>query len=307
MNGRHTNRISWALALYATGIVCWILPVLATAENPNTANFGPAAPVSAVNDPNAADGCPIESTDGLDLVIASRRGDGGDNDIWTAHRDSIDGPWQAPVQLSDMINTDDDDFCPTPVDRYLFFVSTRTAACSGGNIYLAHQSLSGEWSEPQILPCAPDGPNFATMFSPSLVETDKATYLFYSSFGDTGDHDIYVSELGADGQFGPGQIVEALSRMGDDDRMPNVRHMGNGAYEVVYSSTRATWGPADLPSMGGQDVYRSVSHHLPFQWKEPVNLGSNVNSAESETRSTLSTDGERLYFGRSGEIYVSER
>jgi hypothetical protein len=50
-----------------------------------------------------------------------------------------------------------------------------------------------------------------------------------------------------------------------------------------------------------------VSHHLPFQWKEPVNLGSNVNSAESETRSTLSTDGERLYFGRSGEIYVSER
>jgi hypothetical protein len=42
-------------------------------------------------------------------------------------------------------------------------------------------------------------------------------------------------------------------------------------------------------------------------WSPPVNLGPNVNTAGNETRSSLSGDGERLHFGRDGEIYVSTR
>ncbi len=168
--------------------------------------------------------------------------------------------------------------------------------------------MSGEWAEPQLLPCAPEGPNFNdNVFSPSLVATDKATYLFYSSFGEQGDHDIYVSTMGSDGQFGPGVRVDALSNVGDDDRMPNVRQMDNGKWEVVYSSNRATWGPRDEPAYGGQDVYRSTSAQLPFAWRSPVNLGANINTDASETRSSLSGDGQRLLFGRSGEVYVSAR
>jgi len=39
----------------------------------------------------------------------------------------------------------------------------------------------------------------------------------------------------------------------------------------------------------------------------PRNLGSNVNTAGSETRSTISWDLLRLYFGRDGEIYSAAR
>ncbi|MEQ8860447.1 MAG: sialidase family protein [Pseudomonadales bacterium] len=271
--------------------------------------FQPAEPVSEINDPAAADGCPIESPDGLSLVIASRRGSGGDNDIWSADRASVDATWGEPAPLPWPINGSDDDFCPTPTaGRWLFFVSSRPAECMGGNIYLSRQGLTGAWSEPKLLPCAPQGPNFNdAVFSPSLVETPKGTYLFYSSFGERGDHDIYVSRLRRNGEFGPGRRIDALSNVADDDRMPNVRAMGHGAYEVVFSSSRANWGPKDEPAFGGQDVYRAVSHRLPFRWSKPVNLGPNVNTASSETRSTLSEDGKRLYFGRDGEIYVSER
>jgi len=305
MNICHKPALSAAIAL-----VCGFSALPAWSQEPSAQNnFGPAVAVDTINDPDAADGCPIESPDGLSLLIASRRGAGGDNDLWAADRDSIDVPWNPPVQLPEPINSDSDDFCPTPTNgRSLFFVSTRPADCEGANIYLSRQGFGGEWSEPTLLPCAPAGPNFRdALFSPSPVTTKHGTFLFYSSFGEQADHDIYVSRLGDDGTFGPGQRVAALSNLVDDDRMPNVRALGRGAFEVVFSSNRATWGNQDEPAQGGQDVYRAVSHQLPFQWSTPQNLGTNVNTSSSETRASLSGDGKRLYFGRDGEVYVSER
>ena len=271
-------------------------------------NFGPAAPAPVINHPTASDGCPIEAPDGLSVAIASTRGEGGDLDIWAADRESVGDDWAEPQQLPDPINTDAAEFCPTPLGRSLYFVSTRPAACMGGNLYVARQGINGGWSTPQLLPCAPEGPNFDSgMFSPSIVKTRKGTYLFYSSFGDDGDHNIYVSIKGKNGQFGPGRVVHALSNIGDDDRMPNVRRLRNGMWEVVFSSNRATWGAHNTPAFGGQDVYRAVSPRLPFVWSKPKNLGPNVNTDADETRSSLSGDGKRLYFGRSGDVYVSER
>ena len=38
-----------------------------------------------------------------------------------------------------------------------------------------------------------------------------------------------------------------------------------------------------------------------------MNLGPSVNTAAGESRPSLSGDGTRLYFGRNGDIYVSQR
>src|SRR5687767_7911017 len=47
-----------------------------------------------------ADGCPIESADGLSLFIASNRtGTAGANDIWASDRDSLTSPWGTPRNL----------------------------------------------------------------------------------------------------------------------------------------------------------------------------------------------------------------
>jgi hypothetical protein len=43
------------------------------------------------------------------------------------------------------------------------------------------------------------------------------------------------------------------------------------------------------------------------RWSPPVNLGTAVNTPAPETRPSLSWDGERLYFGRAGDIFVSHR
>jgi hypothetical protein len=259
-----------------------------------------------------ADGCPIESADGLSLFIASAR-DGDINDIYAADRASLASPWATPRKLEAPINIAGvADFCPTPVrGRSLMFVSSRPGACAGdpggtagGDIYIARQSPAGGWSEPTHLGCAPDGPNSAGgERSPSLVETPYGTFLYYSTNGTTGHQDIHVSVMRQDGTFGPGKPVDALNTTAEDI-MPNVHARELGGYEIVYSSNRPTNPPAATPN---QDVYIAFSWFLPGPWSKPVNVGPAVNTVGTEQRSTLSNDGQRLYFGRNGDIFVSQR
>jgi hypothetical protein len=262
-----------------------------------------------ISEPGVADGCPIETADGLSLLFASARGREL-NDIWAADRASIGAPWQEPRKLEAPINVPDvADFCPTPVrGRSLMFVSTRpgTGVCGDGDMYIARQSPAGGWSDPVNLGCAPLGPNTAgAERSPSLVETLYGTFLFFSTNGTTGHQDIHVSTMRKDGTFGPGRVVEALSTQ-YEDLMPNVRERELGGYEMVFSSNRPT--PTSGGAIVAQDVYVSFAWFLPGPWSAPVNVGGAVNTPTGvEQRATLSHDGKRLYFGRDGDIFVSQR
>ena len=283
-----------------------------------TSSFSTATIVPNVNRPDTAEGCPIESPDGLSLFIASNRPGGvpGNvgNDIWVADRDSIGAPFKTPRNIGEPVNSVAADFCPTPVyGRSLFFVSERvdngttTPPCGGGDIYLSRQSPVGEWSTPVMLGCAPEGPNFSgPERSPSLVDTGFGTYLFYSSNGGSGDQNIYVSQLQPNGKFGPGRVVKEVSTATFEDIMPNVRARDDGLFEMVFSSDRTTWGH-NQPAFGKQDVYISYAFWPTGPWSEPRNLGTAVNTTGVEQRATLSADGDRMYFGRDGDIYVSAR
>jgi hypothetical protein len=279
-----------------------------TAHAKSYGDWGPPDPVSPVNDPGAADGCPIEAPDGRSLFLASTRGDGPDNDIWVATRSKVDEPFSSAEMLPAPVNSDANEFCPTPLrGNRLLFVSDRggvdpygTIACGGGDIYITRRSpATGAWDPPRNLGCSPAGPNGpGTEFGPSVVETDNETLLFFSSGGAPGSktQDIYMSRMEADGSFGPRDPVAELNTSDADDMMPNVRKDGR---ELVFASNRPG-------SIGGFDVYSVTRSGVDDPWSPPVNISS-VNTAESETRPSLSWHGERLYFGRSGEIYVSER
>lgn len=253
-------------------------------------------------------GCPIETPDALSLMFASgRSGGNGGIDIWVMDRTAIDGPWSNPKNLPVPVNSIAADFCPAPVGRNLFFVSTRAHpdACGGGDIYMSRQSPAGDWASPVHLPCAPEGPNtVATERSPSFVRTWYGTFLFYSTAGPGGDDDIHVSIMRSDGTFGPGHVVQALSLPGVQDQMPTVRERPGRGFEITFNSDRP--GTYLNPAFGGQDAYWSRASFLPFWWSDPTNAGPNVNTSDNETRASLSVDLQRLYVGR-GDIYVSER
>jgi len=278
-------------------------------------------PVTAINIATAAEGCPIEAPDGLALYFASNRPGGlGKQDVWRAHRPSVQGGWEAAENLPAPVNSAEFDYCPTPLagGDLLFVSSAQTSddcfpgdtppapppgGPSAGDIFLSHEDGTHAWSTPVNLGCYPDGPNTAgAEFSPSRVTTPDGTFLFFSSNGypDSQGQDIYMSTLRTDGTFGPGVRVAELSTDADD-RMPNVRADG---LEIVFSSSRA----------GNMDIYAATRASANAPWSAPQRIDNDaINTSGSETRSSLSADGTRLYFGRKvdaddpGDVFVATR
>ena len=287
-------------------------------------DFGPWSepqPVATINTA-AAEGCPIESPDGLGLYFASNRsGDGaqGKLDNWRARRASPQSPWGAAENLGAPANSPEFDYCPTPLHgNSLLFVSSRQTGddCfagdtppvpppggpAAGDIFRT-EGDTGTWTTPVNLGCYPFGPNTAgAEFSPSMVTTSAGTFLFFSSNGypDSQGQDIYMSRLLDDGSALPGERVAELSTDADD-RMPNVRTDG---LEIAFSSNRG----------GNMDIYIATRTNAGSAWSAPQRIDNPaINSSGSETRSSLSADGMRLYFGRKvdasdpGDVYVATR
>ncbi len=300
---KRSSVVAAAIALAAALLAVSVLPVAAHREY---AGWGPAVAESGINTPSG-EGCPIESPNGRRLYIASNRpGTLGGNDIWVATRQNKNAPWSTPVNLGSPVNSQYNDFCPTPLGRgWLLFVSERPgpdtcgAGPGKGDIYLVRQRRDGSWTTPSNLGCDADGsgPNFpGGEFGPSLVRTKQGTFLYFSSDGYGTNMDIYVSRRRVDGSFAPATPVSELNTA-SADFMPNVRR---GGLEIVFNSNRPG-------GFGGQDVYTASRQRTSDPWSTPVNVGPNVNTAGNETRSSISGDGKRLHFGRDGDIYVSAR
>lgn len=273
------------------------------------AEWGPNVPVLDEAG-SVLGGCPIESRDGLAIYTASAREERSDDlDIWANLREDLDKPFGEAHKLPEPVNSDDNDFCPTPLDGpYLLFVSDRAGGCGGGDIYLARRNPWDGFGEPVNLGCAEtgDGPNGpGAEFSPGIVKTWRGVFLYYSSdIG--GDQDLYVSKMRHDGSFGPGHPVYGLNT-GSDDRMPTVSRNG---LEIVFSSNRDSWGGGMSAGEPGQDVYYASRRSVYHPWSDPVNLSVSVpftTEAQNETRASFSSDVQRINYGASGEIYVSER
>lgn len=305
MRSRSPRRRVVAIAhlLVAIMLVATTVPVAAGKDH---RAWGPAVLEAAVNSA-AADGCPIESPDGRELYIASTRpGTLGGNDIWVSHRQNKKAAWSEPQNLGPAINTEFNDFCPTPLrGGWLLFVSERpgpgtcNAGPGKGDIYIVKQRGNGAWSTPRHLGCdaAGTGPNFpGGEFGPSLVKTTQGTFLFFSSDGYGSDMNIYMSRQRSNGTFRPATLVSELNTP-FADFMPNVHADG---LEIVFNSNRPD-------GEGGQDIYTASRKRTSDPWSAPVNVGPNVNTAGNETRSSISGDAKRLHFGRDGEIYVSMR
>ena len=294
------NRSLPGLALIACSVS------LSALAAPPWTEFGPAtADLDTAN--SLAGGCPIESRDGKSLYMASTRPGGqGDLDIWVAHRPDIGAAFGLAENLGPPVNSPYADFCPTPIGgKFLFFVSTRPGGCGAGDMYLTRWNPAKGWTDPVNLGCfeAGEGPNSAGgEFSPSLVEVDGRTLLFFSSTGYDVTHDLYVSELQSDGTFSSGAPINELNTA-SDDRMPSVSKDG---LEIVFASSRPTWGDGQ-PAYGSFDIYYASRETLDEPFGNPINLGPDINTAQGETRSSFSWDRKRVHFGRSGEIYVTQR
>lgn len=121
------------------------------------------------------------------------------------------------------------DFCPTPLrGNRLLFVSSRANHCGGSSnnpdIYLTRLHPVKGWLTPQPLPCGINS-GFEE-FSPSLVESDGLTMLFFpSSRDDAPRHRIHMAVLQPNGSWATAAVHE-LNFAGASDAGPSVMKDG---------------------------------------------------------------------------------
>ena len=252
------------------------------------------------------DGCPILSRDGLQLYIASNRPGGlGNLDIWVAERSTRDGAFGTPVNLGAPINSEYNDFCPSPLrDGHGFmFVSNRLGGCGGSDIYLARWHPVNGWEEPVNLGCEVNSSADEAGPVLSFAEPGPPTLYFSSTrAGGLGGSDLYMSQVTGAWSFGAAELVPGVNSV-YDDMQPSLSRNGQ---ELVFASNR--------PGSLGFDIWSATRDSITSLWSDPVNLGSNVNSAGNETRPSLSWDAKMLLFGTTrpgvegvSDIYYSTR
>ena len=289
------THFSGKLVIVLAAIAIMVLAITPVLAAPSFSEWGPASSLESVSGASTElnttflDGCPILSRNGLQLYMASNRPNGlGNLDIWVAERASAEGAFGTPVNMGAPINSEFNDFCPSPLrDAHGFmFVSNRPGGCGGADIYITRFHPLNGWEEPINLGCEVNisadeaGPvlSFAEPGSPTL---------YFSSFraGGPSGSNIYMSRMTGNDSFAQAELVPNVNS-DYDDIQPSVRHDGR---ELVFASNR--------PGSLGFDIWGASRDSIADAWSTPVNLGSNVNSVGNETRPSLSWDGKTLLFG----------
>lgn len=181
------------------------------------------------------------SPDGNTLYIYHK------NDIWKSTRNDK-GKWSEPVRMNNNINLGEVN--PSVFISYdqqeLYIVSIAEGSFGGKDIFVAHKTEDGEWSEPENL-----GLNINTEFdedAPFLTSDGKT--LFFSSKGHNsiGGYDIFKSERQADGSWGEVENLGFPINSGGDDIFYIQNTKGEKAY---FSSLRPG-------SYGYMDIYGAL-------------------------------------------------
>jgi hypothetical protein len=252
---------------------------------------------------------PEISKNGLSLYFASNRpGPIGGEDLWVSRRATPDDAWGEPLNLGASVNTIFNERSPalSRDGHFLFFATNRPGGSGGFDIWVswrAHTRDDFGWQPPVNLGTGVNGA-FGD-FGPTFFENDDIgipNLFFASSRPGVGGVDIYRSELGASGSFGPAVLIAELSTPQNDFR-PTIRPDG---LEVVFDSNR----PGGI---GLRDLWVSTRETTSNAWSTPVNLGPAVNTGFNDTLPALSSDGMTLIFtsdrpGFGGsDLYISAR
>jgi hypothetical protein len=250
--------------------------------------------------------------DGLTVYFSSDRPGGlGGDDLWVSHRDSVDSPWQTPVNLA-VLNTPNADSLSVldNSEDIMYFFSDRGGGCSPGDLWTSDfDHATGQWTTPVNMGCVVNSP-FQDNAPAFYANDDAGTATIYfgsNRHGGVGDFDVYQTtttdtDLHTATWSAP-QLVPEISSPARDTRT-FVRHDGR---ELFITTGRAG-------GLGGLDMWVATRDSNTDPWSTPIDVGAPISSSADDGSPWLSRDGHTLYFfstragGLGGrDIYFSTR
>lgn len=231
---------------------------------------------------------PLISMDGKTLIFTSDRSEDeyqiksrtNFTDVYISQKEG--NGWSLPRKIHPAINVKLTDAATSlSADGETLFLYYEEG---GGDIYTSTLE-DGEWTRPVALNRFVNHPDYRE--SGASLSPD-GTKLFFSSnrAGGRGGYDLYVCELGANGQWGrPSNLGSAINTRLDEDR-PYIHTDGVTLY---FSSN----GHATL---GEGDIFKSTFRN--GKWSRPENLGPSINTSADDGYFVLSHDGASGFYSR---------
>ena len=199
--------------------------------------------------------------------------------------------------LGTAINSKFNEICPvvSPDGKKLYFTRWKHPDNLGANknqdIWVANLNDKQQWDK-------------ATLF-PSPINNDENNAV--CGISPNGKTMLLNNVYGKDGQMEKGVSLSFLLRTGEWS-FPKPIRIQNFKNKSEYSEyTLAPNGKVLLmttetkDSYGGKDIYVSFLK-ADDTWTEPKNIGSSVNTGESESTPFIAPDGQTMYFSSSGHV-----
>ena len=226
----------------------------------NRASWSAPVPLGPTVNSAANELQPALSKDGLTLYFASNRltsdGDAvADPNIWVSERACTDAAspacaWGAPRLLPEVINTAALETAPSLSrdEHWLYFTTVRDVAGERDIVAAYRADVHDPLGWERVVDLGPNVNSAAAEVAPSYFENDEggAPQLFFNRGAPGGD--IYVSEMAADGTWGPATPVAELNSAASDQRA-SIKHNGVEIYFWSDRSGRAQIWQATRPSV----------------------------------------------------------
>ena len=265
--------------------------------------FGPPQSLGPVINSTSSDYGPCVSADGLELYFCSERAGGfGAADIWVSKRQSVNDPWESPVNIGSTVNSSSSESYPSlSSDGLTLYFSDaytgtpRPGGQGGGDLWMTTRpSRNAPWGEPVNMGTPINSTDLD--MSPA-ISGDGLTLVFNSRnrAGGLGSWDLWMS-----------------TRSGLQDPWGQPVNLGSGVNSgnwegeggLSADGLAVLFGSGRTGIVGGVDMWMSTRRTLADPWTAAVNLGPVVNSSIDDGTPRLSPDMKTLYFNsnRTGSL-----
>lgn len=236
-----------------------------------------------------------------DLLLFTSNRDGDENILMTRKKD---GEWASAKSIGNAINTHYNEGMAkfTVCGRYVYFSACAWENVKGGcDIYMAEYDTKDGIID-KVEPSK--GLNSEFWDSQPSISCDGNTMYFASSRkGGHGGTDIWMSELQANGIWGPPVNLGPTINTEGDEEAPFIAPDGLTLY----------FASDGHPGLGESDIFKTFKRDDTKAWATPTNLGESINSPYREAGIVISPDGKMAYFssariaGKGGlDIYETE-
>lgn len=196
------------------------------------------------------------------------------------------GTWQAPASISKLINSSANEGAATISGdgKTLVFTACNRPDSNGDcDLYISNRT-GNEWSKPNNMGKVVNSRAWDSQ--PSLSADGRTLYFVSNRSGGVGQEDIWITQLGEDGNWSaPKNMGEPVNSTGRD-LAPYIHVSGSTLYFVSDGHI----------GLGGLDVF--LTNLEEKKWTQPKNLGFPLNTQADEGSLFITPDNQKGYYSR---------